>query len=53
MLRIFEDTSSITFTLKEVAIALSELDYLISVMENEDLAAGVELLPELDTTQVK
>ena len=52
-MRIFEDSSSITFTAKEVAVALSDLDYLLSVMENADLAAGVDLPPDLDTTQVK
>lgn len=52
VLRIFEDSSSISFTTKEVAIALAEIDFLLSVMENADLAAGISLLPELDTTQV-
>ena len=52
VLRIFEDSSSISFTLKEVAMALSELDYLIGVMENADLAAGVELTSDLDSSQV-
>ena len=52
VLRIFEDSSSISFTAKEVAVSLSEIDYLIGVMENQDLAAGVELGPDLDTSQV-
>jgi hypothetical protein len=53
VLRIFEDSSSISFTLKEVALALTELDYLIGVLENENLAAGIEALPDLDPSQVK
>jgi hypothetical protein len=53
VLRIFEDSSSIVFTLKEVAVALSEIDYLIEVMENQDLAAGVELSPDLDIASVR
>ena len=53
VLRIFEDSSSIVFTLKEVAVALSEIDYLIEVMENQDLAAGIELSPDLDIANVR
>ena len=53
VLRIFEDSSSIVFTLKEVAVALSEIDYLIQVMENQDLVAGVELSPDLDIANVR
>jgi len=41
------------FTLKEVAVALSEIDYLIEVMENQDLAAGIELSPDLDIANVR
>lgn len=52
VLRIFEDSSSISFTVKEVAVALGEIDYLLSIFENDDLAAALSLNPDIDTTQV-
>ena len=52
VLKIFEDSSSISFKGKDVAIALSDLDYMLKVVEDENLASNIELLPNVDTSQV-
>ena len=52
VLKIFEDSSSISFKGKDVAVALSDLDYMLQIVEDENLASNIELMPNVDTSQV-
>ncbi len=56
VLRIFEDSSSISFSAKDVAVALSELDFLLDfnkkAAEDEMYAETLANMPNLDSAQV-
>lgn len=56
VLRIFEDSSSTSFTAKDVAVALSELDFVLDfttkAAEDEMYSDTLAAMPNLDSTQV-
>ena len=52
VLKIFEDSSSISFKGKDIAVALSDLDYMLQIVEDENLTSNIDLLPNVDTSQV-
>ena len=56
ILRIFEDSSSVTFTAKEIAVALTELDFLLDfktkASEDEMYADTLASMPNFDASQV-
>ena len=52
VLQIFEDSSSISFKGKDVAVALSDLDYMLQIVEDENLASNIDLMPNVDTSLV-
>ena len=52
VLKIFEDSSSISFKGKDVAVALKDLDYMLQIVEDENLASNIESMPNVDTSQV-
>ena len=56
VLRIFEDSSSASFTAKDVAVALSELDFVLEftskAQEEEMYLETLASMPNLDTSQV-
>lgn len=56
ILRIFEDSSSATFTAKEIAVALSELDFLLDfknkAADDETYADTLASMPNFDVSQV-
>ncbi len=56
ILRIFEDSSSVSFTAKEIAVALSELDFLLEfktkAQEDDMYAETLDSMPNFDSSQV-
>ena len=52
VLKIFEDSSSISFTGKDVAVAISELDYVLKVVEDENLTTNIDSMPNVDLSTV-
>lgn len=56
VLRIFEDSSSASFSAKEIAVALSELDFIldftVKARDDEMYAETMSSMPNLDTSQV-
>ena len=52
VLKIFEDSSSISFRGKDVAVTLSDLDYMLKIVEDESLASNIESMPNVDTSQI-